>query len=226
MLLPSFTSRIGKDLFEHVFSGCVINSITLSIEDAMVMLAIDVVAKDDTKTTLKTYAQLSFTEEPMLAFHEITAAGGITPRSRVRSLELAINNNADAAGGRGIGSRYPYRIPAGAREIDLSFSLWYEDDAELQRFWGGASGPAVTGATEFEFGFVATGTGGKKATFTLPRCIYTENQHQPSGRNFIEESATAIALQSDIVLADTETTVTTEMLVTVENDEANQEPES
>jgi len=57
--LPSFTARLGKDLFEHVFAGCKINSLEISVEDSFCQATAELIAVKDSKAVLKEQHELT-----------------------------------------------------------------------------------------------------------------------------------------------------------------------
>lgn len=221
-ILPSFAARLGKDAFEHIFAGCVIGSLQLEIEGEFATATAEVQAKNDAKGALRARSALLLPAEYPLAFHEMTvelpAASDIS--AVVKSLTLQINNNPRGDSGRGAGSRFPQRMPVGDRDITLSLNLWYEDTAQLERFWGGATGPAAAGPAEYamKVTLAAAGTDGS-IDLDLPRCIHTGSQQQASGRDEITQAVAVKAFPGTIALADL-TNVTTEILATALNNQA------
>ncbi len=197
-LLPALTARIGKDIFEHVFSGCIVNSLELAVDDSYAQLTVDLAGRKDGRADLLDFCQLDLGDDVTLAFHEMRATRGFES-AQIRSLNLTVNNNVDAAGGRGPGSRYPHRIPAGAREVNAELTLWYENEDHVKRFWGGETGPGNLGPTEFDLELEFTDPGsGETLTISLPRCIYSAASHQPSGRDRMDESVSVIALMEQV----------------------------
>jgi hypothetical protein len=198
ILLPSFTTRLGKDLYESVVVGCVMNTLELQVDDSFAQITADIIGKQDSKTTVTAFDNLLFEEDPILAFHEMTVSNGFETVD-VRSLTLNINNSLDGTAGRSVGSRHPRRIPAGAREVDASIELWYSDTAQLERFWGGASSPDDGGPTEFELTL-------KLGNFRIqmPRCIVAEIDHDPTGRDRMDQPLTVRALHDTIGAVETE----------------------
>ncbi len=201
-LLPALTSRIGKDMFEHVFSGCIVNSLELAVDDSYAQLTVDLAGRKDGRADLLDFCQLDLGDDVTLAFHEMRATRGFES-AQIRSLNLTVNNNVDAAGGRGPGSRYPHRIPAGAREVNAELTLWYENEDHVKRFWGGDTGPGNLGPTEFDLELEFTDPGsGETLTISIPRCIYSAASHQPSGRDRMDESVSVIALMEQVQTGD------------------------
>lgn len=204
VLLPTFNARIGKDLFEHLFLGCAINSLQLQASDSFMELTLDIVAQKDKKATLQTISALDLGEISPLAFHEIHVSTG--PSScKVRNMTLNINNNIDADSGRGLGSRFPCLLRANQRETTLDMELYFDDTGELENFWGNAAGPTEAStpnefSLEFEIKQAGATTGDPLITIELPRCIHTSQSLEPSGRDRMEQSVTVTALQDSFVI--------------------------
>lgn len=233
-LLPStFCARLGKDQlndddFEHVFSGCVINSLQMDIEGEFVQLTLDIVARRDSKGTIRQISTLALPTGYPLAFHEAQAfvAGGEVS-AKVNKLSLSITNNVRTDSGRGLGSRHPYRLSLGDREVTLSFTLFHDSLDELERYWGDSAGPAVTGPTEHVQRILLTAppdpgenTSAGSLELLFPRCIHRTPQFQPSGRDELQQSIESKAfLDEQVELADALTVVSTEMLATLHNNE-------
>jgi len=221
-LLPSFCARLGKDLFEHVFSGCTIGTLTITVEGEFCTVTATINAAKDAKEAIKAKSALLLPSQYPLAFHEVTATiAGADSSAKVKSLTLTIENALAPDAGRSIGSRHPRRIPAGERAVNLSANLFFEDTAELERFWGGAAGPAATGVTEFavELNFDAGVDG--FMVIALPKVIYNQVQQQPSGRDEITQAVGGMALLAGNTLNDAVTEVESELLVTINNNEVN-----
>lgn len=217
-ILPTFCSRIGKDVFEHVFSGCSINELTLEVSDGFGQLTVDILSQKDGKATLQTISALILPTEFPLMFHEVTATRDATDVSaKVKSFTLTISNNLDAEAGRSIGSRYPRRLIASAHEVTIEADLFYEDSSQLEAYWGGSTGPADTGTDEFGMAFVLdAGTDGQ-IEIAAPRVIYNEVPTQPSGRDELTQSVSMAPYETEHTLADGTTKVNSELLVTVTN---------
>lgn len=219
-ILPSFTARVGKDLFEHVFSGCTINSLTLEISDGYCMATVDIQGAKDAKDVLVEIEDLLLPEEYPLAFYEVTADLGGDISCEVRNVTITINNNLDAGAGKGIGSRFPCRMVAGDREITVSKDMYFEDTGALEKLWGGATGPeAVDASTEFELTLTFTAPD-EKGTMDIifPRAIYTQVSHQPTGRAELVQSSVLRAFLSTVTLLDA-SEVETDIYVQIENAE-------
>jgi len=217
VILPSFTTRLGKDVFEHVFKGCVINSLQIEVEGEYCMATADIVAAEDAKDTIKDPGDLILPKQYPLAFHETTAKiKGSDKSCEVKSLTIEINNNANAENGRGLGQRHPCRIPVQERQLTVSKELWFENTDALERYWGGSSGPAKLGSEEFDLELEFDSGVHGKLTIKLPRFIYTEVPQQPSGRDEITQSTSGRAL-IDTVEKEDGSEVDTEVYAALEN---------
>ena len=182
--LDSFCARLGKDVFEHVFSGCVINTLTINVEGEYCRATADIRAAKDKKADLRGLNELLLPGEAPLAFYE--AACEIAEKdesAKVQSFTLEINNNIGEDSGRTIGTRYPRLFKAGERTVTVSSNLIFSDTAELERFWGGYGGPADTGTEEFKVKYIFDSGEHGNMEIVLPRFIYTSVGQQPSGRD-------------------------------------------
>ncbi len=203
--LPTFCARLGKDLFEHVFTGATVNSLTLEVEDEFLTVSMEVAAARDHRYDVKDLSELLLRESYPIAFHEVgMTIAGSDVAAKVRSLEIEIDNNVDAEDGRGLGSRHPYRMPASERNVDVSMELWFDDMSELQRFWGDNDGPSEEGPEEFEMVVTLDAGDDGNAELTFPRVIYGNVETQPSGRDNIEQSVEAMAFLGEVDGRDTE----------------------
>ncbi|KKK67680.1 hypothetical protein LCGC14_2951660, partial [marine sediment metagenome] len=148
--LPSFVARLGKDKladntnFEHVFSGCTLNSLSIAVSDALAEATLDIQAAQDSRADILAVTDLLLPTSYPLAFHELIASLNSVDRSvLIKSAEFTINNNAAVGDGRSIGSRFPRRIPVGERATTFTFELFWDSIAQLQLFWGGNDGPII-----------------------------------------------------------------------------------
>ena len=218
-VLPSYTVRLGKDIFEHVFRGCVMNGLEIAVEDDFIFATLDNIGARDSKTTLKEVAGLTLFNENNLSFIDASLALGaaVNYNCKIKGLTISITNGADAAPGKGIGQRHPCRIPVGARNIDIKGNLWFEDSAEYAKFWGAAAGPSQNGSTtEAMILTIDAGTDGS-IEFKFPRLMYTDIKTPPSGRGEIVQAFSGMALIGNITLKDAVTEIESEILCTLLN---------
>lgn len=207
-ILDSFCARLGKDVFEHVFSGCVINTLTLKIEGAYCELTASIIAAKDSRVDLKALSELLLPDEYPLAFHEVTAKIATVDQSaKIKGLTLVIANNMSAEAGRTVGSRYPRLIRAGERTVTVSKTLMFDDISELERYWGGTNEPSDLGASEFEveINFDARSDGSLK--ILLPRFIYTSVEQKPSGRDEQVQATAGRAFLPAEIIEETDTDI-------------------
>lgn len=217
-LLPSLCIRVGKDLYEHVFSGCIINQLELAITEGYATLTVDLAASVDGLAALSPLASLILPVSFPLMFHDVTAtrdAGDVS--AQIKTFSLVINNNSDAAFGQSIGSRYARKIVSNARTVTISADMFFNNDDELVRFWGGASGPVDAGTTEFAMGFLLDAGADGQLEIAAPRVIYDNVPAQPSGRTQMTQNVTMTAYMADHTLADAVTDVRSEILCTLTN---------
>lgn len=227
-ILPSFCARVGKDIFEHVFSGCVLNALEINVGDALCIATADIVAQKDSKAALEA-GELLFPDEYPLAFHEVNAFLIGTPdvniSARIKELSLAITNNAAADQGRHVGNRHPARIPANDRETVVNLTLFHEQTDFLERLWGASTGPNACGSTEWglklEFKTAPCADHGSMI-MTFPKVVSTTTQQQPSGRSEMPQTVAVRALMDTVTLSNSDE-VETEVLCALENNQGDME---
>lgn len=217
-ILPSFTVRLGKDFFEHVFRGCIMNGLELAIEDDFIFATLDIIGARDTRDTLKEIAALTLFNENNLSFVDASLTLGETDYNcKIKNLTINITNGADAGTGKGFGQRHPCRIPVGNRNIDIKGNLFFEDWSEYTKFWGAAGGVSVNGVTtEAMVLTIDAGTDGSLG-FSFPKLAYTDLKTPPTGRGEIVQAFSGIALIDTITLADEATDIEAEILATLLN---------
>jgi hypothetical protein len=219
LVLPSYTVRLGKDNFEHIFRGCVANGLEIKIEDNFIFATLDNIGARDTKGTLKEIAELILFNENNLSFIDASLALGesVNYNCKIKGMTISITNGASAGPGKGIGSRHPCRIPVGARNIDIKGNLWFEDSTEYEKFWGASNGVSAGGSTTEAM--VVTIDAGADGSMELkfPKLMYSDLKTPPSGRAEIVQAFSGIALIDEITLADEVTVIEAELLATIEN---------
>jgi len=218
IVLPSYTVRLGKDNFEHIFRGCVANGLEIKVEDDFVYATLDNIGARDSRGALKAVADLTLFTENQLSFVDTSLTlGASNYNCKIKGLTISITNGTDAKAGKGFGSRHPCRIPAGNRNIDIKGSLFFEDYSEYTKFWGAATGVDADGASTEEMVItIDAGTDGS-IEFKIPKLMYTDLKTPPSGRGEIVQAFSALALIDTIELADGETDIEAEILVTLLN---------
>lgn len=189
-ILTPFTVGVGKDIYEHIFAGCIANQLQIEVADEISALTLGVLASKDSKGALA--SAVTFGEGNLFAPHDVTGSiAGTDESARILGLSLTLNHNADLEGGRGIGSRFPRRGFRGQLTVEGELTLTFIDTQELERFWSapGATGPGNTLATpSLDLNF------GSGLDISLPRVTYTGVGQPVSGAGRIEQTVNFRAL--------------------------------
>lgn len=219
-IMKSFCARLGKDIFEHVFSGCAINSLELVAEGDFCIATIDIGAAIDAKDTLKTIAQIKalLPVGYPLAYHElaIERIGASDISARVKQFTLSIGNNLDPIRGRRVNFRHPKRAIAGPRDITFSMQLFYDDTDFLELLWGAGTKPAALGSTEFGLQLIFNSGDHGTLTIQLPKLIDTQVQQQPTGRDEIVQTINGRSIVGAVTLNDA-SSIETDIYCKLEN---------
>lgn len=192
-LMQSFSAKIGKDIFEHVFLGNVVSSISVAVDNEWALMTISTVGAKDKKSTLET--QLEYTEgvyftAPMASLHK----NDTDKSADVNSLTLNIETGANVEDSAGFGSRFPTKAFRGEMVVSIELELGFDSDEELLDFWGENDGPSTTNIEEFGY----TLSFGNNLDFIFPRLVYTASGQPAEGRDNITQSVTARALYDDV----------------------------
>jgi hypothetical protein len=191
--LPSFTLRIGKQLFEHTFLGATIGQLSFSVERGFLTARMEVVARKDQKDVLDSSTKtlpaslLSFRQGQTTINPDLTGQNpGTDVTQYVESYSLEINNNVDEETGVRHGSRFPREFFLGGVDVSGSVGLAFKNTDEYERFWGGAAGPSESQLTEFIFEerFVE---GGLYLALITTRAHYTRVSAPVQGRDRITQ---------------------------------------
>lgn len=226
-----FTTRIGKDKFEHIFDGCAMNALTFNVGEGILNIVNDIVARRDTKDDLTAYDSLLLPTDVPMAFHNVTSTigtgQGTDISAKVRTLNLAIRNNIDVNRGRNIGSEYPRRHRFGARAVEYSATLEFEDLNMLTAYWGAEDGPATIGSTfvdDFKITFAPHQVGAteenRKLEILLPQIDVKTSTISPRGSDALYHDISGVAYIDEVTLADAATKVNTEIYVKLLNNSA------
>lgn len=184
-LMPSFTARVGKDVFEHVFSGCVVSSMSLELDDNFLLASMDLLGGKDEKATLQ--ATPTFTQGEIYAPHQITATvDGNDESAFIESFTITIEMNADNENGVTIGSRFPRRAFRGAFMVEVELGLSFFSTVQLEKFWGNTTGPSPNTLSEHALTIHV----GSNIDILIPRFVYTSMTQPLEGRDRIEQTAT------------------------------------
>lgn len=146
-ILPSFTAYVGKDDgnpndFEHIFYGCVISKLSLTLSDGLATATISIQAQKDGKAALKAESAISIAESYPIAFYEAeTSLGSTDLTARTTSFEFEFDNGIDAKNGQAFGSMFPYKLTSSGKTPTIKTDVFYQGYDFLVKFWGDSSGP-------------------------------------------------------------------------------------
>ena len=218
LVLPSFTARLGKDNFEHIFTGCIINSLELKVEGEYFYLTLDVVGGKDSKGALQAIGDLLLPAEYPLSFIDTSMVLGVTPYScKFKTLTIKIANNLAPDAGKGFGTRFPCRLPVGARNVNISGGLFFEDSSQYESFWGDSAGISVNVPVEETLTLTLDSGAFGSMNLVLPRFYFSQLTTPVAGRTEITQGFSAIGLVDTVTMADDVTEVDTDILATVLN---------
>lgn len=189
----SFLATLGKDFTEQVFTGCVVDSLELNVNDNTALATVNIVGAGYDRRNIKSEDELNISDEYPIAFSEVNVyinGRGNSISRKVKNLTLSISNNPSTDEGRTVGSLNPTRIVLGDREVSVSLEYFMEDDEELIRY---------ENDEEFELmiEFVKNPIHGA-LEITIPRAYYDSFPTQPSGRDVITNSVTVNSLVGDV----------------------------
>lgn len=191
-LLPSFSAKIGKDIFEHIFVGNVVESISLEVDSEWALMTVSTLGARDKRSTLET--DLEYTEgmlftAPMASLTK----NGDDKSASVNSLSLSLETGADIESSQGFGSRFPTKAFRGTMIVEVELELGFDSIEELLAFWGESDGPSTTNIDEFGY----TLSFGDNVDFIFPRLVYTSSGQPAEGREGLTQTLTARALYDD-----------------------------
>lgn len=180
----SFTLRIGRDVFEHVFQGSVIDTLELTLEKDFLMGRLEVRAQKDFKNTLNTNAK-SFPStffEARTGFFGIAGADNL---SRLYSITVRMQNSIPAEAAIRHGSRFPRDFEYGSFTLEGRLRLIYRNTDEYQRYWGDIAGPSGSVINTFAIERWLDAGGGNELWILVPRAYWTEVRAPLVGRDRI-----------------------------------------
>lgn len=229
VLLPSFTAFMGVDIDEHIVSGCVIDKLELNAEEDFLTMSIETKGQTPNVTTLKNKTQLTLNPDYPLAFFEVNLhmrdLGSATPwgastlvSTDIKKLKMSVSNNTSEDDGKRIGNRFPYYIPAAARDITLAFDYQYLTNDYIELLWGSTDGPqADVGSKEVEMMIAIDAGKYGSAQIEFPRVVVTKAPLESSGRDPIVQSVEVATFEDNMTFVGSagSTTVSTDVLATV-----------
>lgn len=217
--LPYATARVGKDTFEHVFTGAVINKMSWNIENELLKMQADFLAKKDEKDVLRETLNTPDEDLYPVAFYKAqTKIDGVDISSTTAAWGFDWDNGIKPETMQGQNSMHPYGFRTGAKELTMTVKKNFEDtSASLEKFWGSATGPSTAPHTPFAveelFDCGAFGNIAVKA----PKSHYTKVDTKIKGSDPRTPELAVKPESTRITLADTETIVKSPLLITVTN---------
>jgi hypothetical protein len=218
----TFTSRIGKDGFEHVMSGCGINKMNLTVDKDLANMKMDILAQKDTKKTIREHQNLNLLDEDIfpLAFYNVnTTIDGVECSSYIKKWAWDYENGLKAEDGQGQGSRFPYRWLYRDGKITLAVQMFTSDVSEqLESYWGDATGPNPNGVSDpFEVVTVFDSSAFGLMTIKFPQCYYAEVPSSFKGSDPMEPNLAVAPEAAAMKLHDTLTDIMTPVYIKLEN---------
>lgn len=199
--LPTFTVGAGKDFFEHRFSGIVFNELTLEFQDNFLVASISCLGQKDTQLALQTVEEGDLPDFVFTGLCTTTLKGAVDITAKVEDFSMTINNNIEVEQGIPISQRFPARQFAQALEITAEASISFEDETELEEYWGQAGGPAEKnlGEVSLEFQFRPEGPGDMpELTFELPRVVVQSHGADVNERDLIVQELSYEAYEDPV----------------------------
>lgn len=191
-LMDSFSAKIGKDIFEHVFLGNVVESISIEVESEWALMTISTLGAKDKKSILE--SDLEYTEGILFTAPMASLTKDKEDKSAsINSLTMSLETGANIEDSAGFGSRFPTKAFRGSMLVELEMELGFDSEEELLSFWGDNDGPSTEKIDEFGY----TLSFGDNVDFIFPRLVYTSSEQPAEGRDNIVQSLTARAMYDD-----------------------------
>lgn len=191
-LMPSFSAKIGKDIFEHVFLGNVVETIELEVESEWALMTVTTLGAKDKLAELD--SDIEYTEGTMFTAPMASLTKNGTDKSAsINTLSLSLETGANIEASQGFGSRFPTKAFRGPMLVELELELGFDSTEELFSFWGDSTGPSTERMDEFSY----TLSFGDNVDLIFPRLVYTASGQPVEGRENITQTLTARALYDD-----------------------------
>ena len=173
-LVKSFTSRIGRDDTEYVYSGCIIESLKLVAEKGKELLATaTVIAKDEATASIGTP---SFTTTRYLTWLDGTVGiGGTDKTSEIMAASIEIKNTYETDKAYALGSQTLVAQPALKSRIVTGTIDFREGDDDVRSAFQASTSNSIT--------LTFTGDGTDKLTITIPAAVYDSYKASVKGRD-------------------------------------------
>ncbi len=221
--LKSVTVREGRDNWEQIFAGAMLNTLDLRVDtSAQVALAsLGWVAGKDTPGTIAAESELVLPEDSLpLGFAESSVWIDEEDNSALmKSFAIAGTNNINPDSAQRFGSRFPQGgFITGKRGIIFTAQIVFEDRFHKNIFWGSDAGPSTSGSTEVPITFkFADPDTYRSMELCAPRCNIRSVKSATRGSEpFVQEVIGEAFLASSVPLAD-ESLIDTEILISLNN---------
>src|SRR5690606_3483281 len=102
--MQPFTVRVGKDIFEHIYSGCVVSTLGIEYDREFVNANVEIIGGRDSQQTVVEGPE--FTQGNVFAGCHVTVEIDVTDQSTyVETYSLNIEPGADSESGITVGRR-------------------------------------------------------------------------------------------------------------------------
>ena len=194
--LPSFTVRVGKDVFEHVFTGVTIDRIAFNVERGFLTCTFGVLAQKDFKGPINASPK-SFPSTLYTFRQGSTFLSSVDISNQVEAFSLEVSNNLDSQSGVRMGSRFPREFHSNGVDVSGSLTLSFEDEDEYERFWG-----ATTGAADIDPNFFTLEQwftqGPNRMKLILGSAFWTQIATPVSGRGRISQEVQFKTIENSV----------------------------
>jgi len=197
--LPSFSAFVGKEKFEHQFSGCIIDKLGISVSDGLCNCNFDVLGRKDHRGPLKNESDIERHEGYPLAFYEVNTYKDTEDWSP-KITNWAWEGSNSGAAIQGQGDMHPRKIRVNASAPTLKIDMEFEDESLLQEYWGGPDGPTPKTET-FSLQSDFVDENGYSMNFKLHKCYLKNVPQTLEGSDAITQSL-EMGLLADIVTLD------------------------
>jgi hypothetical protein len=214
--LPSYTFRIGKDIFEHVFEGSQLKSFGLKLANGFLDCSLGVVAQKDSSATIQAVEALLLPTAYPFSFPDaVVAINGVDKSALVKGFSIDVSNALTTK--MGVGSRFGRGTVAGDRNVTFSLDVYFESMEMIEAVWGSAHAPTIDGSTEASFTIDLNAGQYGNINIQIPRGLLTGVKTQSSGKDIIVQNISGTAMLKQGVVLNSTSAVATDILVTISN---------
>ena len=194
--LPSFTARIGKNVFEHTFGGATVGSLRFAVDREFLTCRVSVQAQKDIHFGLNSGGK-SFPQAIYTSRQATTLIADVDESAIVEAFELEVANSITGESGVRFGSRFPKEFPIEGIEVSGSLTMAFQDPDEYTRFWGDAAGSQESGAIPFKLEQQFR-DGDNWLKFIMASVYWTQVSTPVSGRGRITQAAQFMSLSDPV----------------------------